>query len=128
MSDWSKPREVSNLDMAFPVGAMELMPAHKDIPEQFDNSEKWDRFISDWFFCGLKGYELTPREGIDTEKALRHIKAIIGSFEPKHEHKQVGCAYLMSLWFADGKWERNEPSWMKEAKEQLERAAAARKP
>jgi hypothetical protein len=28
-----------------------------------------------------------------------HLKAIMGSFQPKHEHKTAGVAYLMSLWF-----------------------------
>jgi hypothetical protein len=42
---------------------------------------------------------LTPREGVDKHKALAAIKAIIGSFAPKHEHKTSGCGYLLSEWF-----------------------------
>ena len=27
------------------------------------------------------------------------IAAILASFEPKHEHKEAGAAYLLSQWF-----------------------------
>ena len=30
-----------------------------------------------------------------------HLKSILQSFKPKHERKEAGVAYLMSLWFDD---------------------------
>ena len=99
--------EVFDLDIAFPANVSHLMPAYEDIPREFKHgSGKWNRLVSDWFFCGLKNLQLVPKDGTDQTKALRHIKAIIGSFEPKHEHKEAACAYLLSQWFSDATWER----------------------
>lgn len=101
------PIEVSNFDMALPAKVSHMMPEYKEIPRTFENQEKWERLVSEWFFCGVKNLNMTPREGIDKAKALRHIKTIMGSFEPQHEHKGAACAYLLSLWFTDATWERS---------------------
>lgn len=55
--DWSKPTEISDVQLAFPASV------------------------------------------IGTQKVHRHISACLGSYEPKHEHKIAGVAYLLSLWF-----------------------------
>lgn len=100
--------EVSPLDMAFPTTVKHLMPPYAEIPAEFKNDRTvWNRLVSDWFFCGVKNLTLTPKDGIDKDKALRHIKTVMGSFEPKHEHKEAACAYLLSQWFEGGAtWER----------------------
>lgn len=36
------------------------------------------------------------KKNIDPEKTVRHIQTILSSFQPKHEHKIAGCAYLRS--------------------------------
>jgi hypothetical protein len=95
--------EVSDLDMAF--GNIKHLPEYKDIPEEYKNMNKqtgWLGFISKWFFRGLDDKDMeriNPREGVDPKLALRAVGAIMRSFEPKHEHKAAGCAYLMSEWF-----------------------------
>lgn len=96
-------KEVSDLDMVYGGNIEELLPPMQDIPNDFGilKDNKWSKFISDWFFCGVEVLSLAPKEGVDTTKAIRHIRAILSSFEPKHEHKEAGCAYLMSLWFDD---------------------------
>jgi len=94
------PVDVDDVTLAFPASIVEkYMPAMKDIPAHIDR--KWEDLISTWFFEGVSELKLTPKPGIDERKALRHIKAILGSFEPKHEHKEAAAAYLMSLWFDD---------------------------
>ncbi len=82
---------------------MELLPPMKDIPKKFHNmSNKWVRIVSRWFFSGLpKGTEFIPKPGVDKEKALRMLKTCLGSFEPKHEHKEAGVAYMLSEFFED---------------------------
>ena len=93
------PIPVSDVDIAFGGKAMEILPPISAIPEEFHNySNQWSRFVSDWFFGSLKRYP-APREGIDFDLALRNLKCVIDSFEPKHEHKEAGAAYLASLWF-----------------------------
>ena len=47
---------------------------------------------------GLKEYAVAVK-GVDFKQAHAHISVILGSFEPKHEHKIAGCAYLESMWF-----------------------------
>jgi len=100
--------DVTTAEMAFGGDTDKLMPAMKDIPKQFrsHNGTKWNRLASDWFFSGVENLSLQPRDGVDTQKALRHIRAILISFAPKHEHKEAGIAYLLDQWFSDGTWDR----------------------
>lgn len=97
---WDKPTEVSQVDMAFGAAGnlSKYLPDMKEIPENIDR--KWMKLTSKWFFRGLNG-DFVPKDGIDKNVALRHLKTILGSFEPKHQHKEAGVAYLMSLWFSD---------------------------
>lgn len=98
---WDKPNEnVSGLDTAFgPKNLKEFLPSMEEIPKEFHEPyHPWCKVISQWFFGGLKEIP-TAKDGIDQKKALAHLKTVLVSFEPKHEHKEAGCAYLMSLWF-----------------------------
>lgn len=96
-------QEVSDIEMAFPGSVSHLMPKREDIPDEFKEfrGTKWNGIFNDWFYSGLKNMKATPRGGVDSEKALRHIKAIMGSWEPKHEHKEAAVAYLLSQWFEE---------------------------
>lgn len=100
-----KPVAVTGLEMAFgPEGGIKkLLPPMSEIPEEFKRDHNpWCSVVSRWFFGGLTKEEVAawaPKEDIDKDMALRHVKAALGSFEPKHEHKEAGCAYLLSLWF-----------------------------
>lgn len=101
-SRWAKPSpDVTGLDTAF--GARDLanlMPAYGDIPAEFKRDRNtWVRFQQEWFFCGIAGATVETRDGVDAKAALRHLKAIQSSWEPKHEHKEAAVAYLASLWF-----------------------------
>lgn len=111
VSKWKYPQELDAVTCAFPANALEFMPAMNEIPDefrQFRPRDKWQRFVADWFFCGLKNIQITTKEGVDQKKAIRHLGAIIGSFAPKHEHKEAAAAYLCSLWFEDAKWDRGK--------------------
>lgn len=104
---WAQPEALDAVDVAFPSGTLRLLPLMSEIPQEFKNeTSRWCRVVSDWFFLGLKNAVWTPKAGVDTQQALRHIQACIGSYEPSHEHKEAGCAYLLSLWFDDVKYER----------------------
>lgn len=113
MTTFAEPTEVNDLRIAFPASVSDLMPEYDDIPAEFRDDAmargKWCRFQSDWFFGGLKDLDVTPKPGIDTKAALRHLKAIQGSFEPQHEHKAAAVAYLASLWFDDVKYKVVKP-------------------
>lgn len=95
-----KPVKVSDLELVFGGNMKKLLPPIDDIPKEFhEGNTKWNKVVNDWFFNGLKKCKWTPKEGIDTQEAIKHIAAIMGSFEPKHEHKIAGCAYLLSEFF-----------------------------
>jgi hypothetical protein len=102
-TDWSKPIEVSQVDMAFGGNAMKLMPSYEEL-RGIKVDSKWSRLFSEWFYNGLESLEVEPKDGIDKNKALRQIKTVMGSFDPKHEHKEAGVAFLMSQFFKDAKW------------------------
>lgn len=95
-------QEVTGADMVFGGDMKKLLPDYNTIPEQFKNGNtKWNQVFSDWFYCGMKNCVWVPKPGIDISKALRHIRAIMCSFDPKHEHKEAGVAYLLSEFFED---------------------------
>ena len=105
-----EPQEIDDLMLVFPAGTSHLLPPVEVIPEEFDTfnfvrtatkgPDLWLRFQNTWFNEGLgSNTELIPKKGIDPEKAMRHLGAIQGSFEPKHEYKAAAVAYLASLWF-----------------------------
>lgn len=101
-----KVQDVTGLDLAFGGDMEKLLPAWEEIPKEFrDGRTKWNRLVSTWFYRGLKNTTWSPKEGVDTQKALRHVKAIMASWTPKHEHKEAGCAYLLSEFFGDVQYE-----------------------
>lgn len=94
-----KPIPVTKADVAFGGKAMEILPAYQSIPDEFKRgSNSWVQWQSEWFYSGLKRMP-APKPGIDLQLAMANLACVQGSFEPKHEHKQAGVAYLASLWF-----------------------------
>jgi hypothetical protein len=113
------PVEVTDVQMAFPADALERMPEWDAIPVSWRSEHTWQhRLWDDVFAFGLQSVSLLPVEGIDPEKAWRHIQSLVGSYAPKHEHKMASCAFLTSLWFLGARWLPNrsphtsvEPTW-----------------
>jgi hypothetical protein len=100
---FTQPTPVRDIDIAFGGRIAALLPPTEEIPAEFDRwSNPWNEFITGWLFEGVTGEKLaalTAKAGVDKDTALRHLAAVLSSFEPKHEHKTAGCAYLASLWF-----------------------------
>ena len=99
---WARPSvSVDDLTMAFgPSRISDLLPAYADIPAEFKRGNAWTEMVDRWVFSGLpKETVITPKAGVDAKQALRHVGACMRSFEPQHEHKTAGCAYLLSQWF-----------------------------
>jgi len=99
---WLQPpyeqQEVSEALTMFPGDVMHLMPEYRSVEVE----DKWRELQREWFFKGLpKNLQLYPKDGIDPEKAFRHIQCIQGSFQPKHEHKEEAVAFLLGHWFDD---------------------------
>mgnify|MGYP000076208611 CR=1 FL=1 len=100
------PQEIDDPTLAFPASVRDLMPDLNGIDRRELRRSKWGQLTSDWFFCGLRNVTWKPKKDIDQTKALRHIAAILRSWEPKHEEKEAAVAYLLSLWFKDVTYER----------------------
>ncbi len=86
-------------DISF--GNIKYLPKNEDIPNEFKlDSNKANKMASDWFF-GLLNKETMPKtkEGLNKFEVLGAIRAILVSFEPSHEHKIAGVAYLINEWF-----------------------------
>jgi hypothetical protein len=101
-------KEIDRVAGSFPTTTEGMMPKYEDIPREFKNCNrpsKWNRLVSAMFFSGLKKLDLKPKPGVDKNKALCHIRYILGSWEPKHEHKEAGAAFLFNEWFEDVEYE-----------------------
>ena len=91
--------ELTALDVAFPANVLEWMPPQGTIPEY---DQKFKNVAEKWFFLGLPPEtEFVPKPGVDFKKALMAMKACLGSFAPKHEHKMAAAGFMLSEWFAD---------------------------
>ena len=94
------PIEIDGADVAFGGQAMNILPPYHAIPDEFKRANNpWVKWSGDWFVKGLDRYPVA-KDGIDLILAMRNLSAVQRSFEPKHEHKEAGVAYLASLWFS----------------------------
>ncbi|KAG1454112.1 hypothetical protein G6F57_015579 [Rhizopus arrhizus] len=101
--------ELSDVDMAF--GTTQGLPAYDRIPVEFrDSRTQWNNLVSKIFFTGVKGLQFTAHPGVDGNAAYKHVRALLASWEPKHEHKEAGVAYLMSQYFKSATWDGGSAS------------------
>ena len=104
MNKWSTPQDVDQVSMVF--GQIDgLLPPMEDIPEEFKRyrGSNWNKLVGEWFFAGIDSKVFIAKDGINKQLALRHLGTCMSSWNPMHEHKVAGCAYLMSLWFEEVK-------------------------
>ncbi len=100
---YDQPMVIDDILFVFPGHIDKLLPQYDDIPEEFrrNRGTEWNVFVRDWFFAGWPEDRLLyTRPDVDAEAAFRHLYTIMRSFEPKHEHKEAGVAWLMSRWYA----------------------------
>lgn len=88
---------VTDLDMAFPtLKADKTLLAEAHERGFIHGDTPYERMFSKLFFEGGK---LDFKEGLEPEfksNATAYLKAFMGSWEPKHEHKQSICALILS--------------------------------
>lgn len=93
-----KPIHVDDLDVVFGGKAMQILPKYDEIPDEFKSwNNKYNKWASGWFLSDLKEIPEAV-DGVDQNLAMRNLACVLKSFEPKHEHKTAGVAYLASLW------------------------------
>lgn len=105
-----KPWDVSDAGIAFGQVGKDV-PSYTQLREMIKEgafTNKYENLVSAWFFSGLESLNATPREGIETDKAMRCIRAELGSWERKHEHKTLLLSYLFEQWFSEIEWKAKE--------------------
>lgn len=94
------PKEVDDALLAFPATVIgTLLPRWEDIPVEFRERQSIQCRRFEELLHGRGQLRVRIRENIDPQLAVRHLKAVLNSYEPKHEHKMAGACYLMSLWY-----------------------------
>jgi hypothetical protein len=105
-----KPIPVNDAMYAFPANVVGVMlPEWDDIPKDFQDwngRNKWIKRADNWFCQGIENPP-EAQEGFNKKEVYRHLSCCMRSFQPKHEHKIAGVAYLMSLWLT---WREEESS------------------
>ena|SRR5690348_14752672 len=101
------PENLTRVDVVF--GNIDHMPKYSTLPDEFQRERSpFCDAVQHWFFSGAKGHPngieidgvtYTAKSGVSAAQALAAIKAVLGSFEPKHEHKIAACGYMLSEWF-----------------------------
>lgn len=91
-------RSFTNLDVAFGA-AISDYPPFDSIPEEFRRGHSSaNKVASTLFFRGgkLDDFGLRLKSGVDRASFFGPLQAMLGSFEPKHEHKEAACAWLIA--------------------------------
>lgn len=102
MDRWAVPCDVKDLDIVFGLVELSKFPTREEIPDEFWRGYGvWNKVFNQWFFKGIDPIIFVPKPGIDKKKALQHLAGMMGSFAPKHEHKEAAVSYLMSRWFEE---------------------------
>lgn len=114
---YAAPQPIDDVTLAFPATVRELLPPADQIPDDYPGRDFWLRFAERWWAGTLpEGIEMRAHDGVDAQTAGRHLTAILRSFEPRHEHKISGAAWLACRWFAPPADPAPEPERADEAK------------
>lgn len=95
---------VTDIDAAF-GGGYKYLPKPELIPAKFhETSNPFHRLTCDLMYRGEPGPNTPPmvlNEAYDSvfETIPKFMRSILGSFQPKHEHKIAGAAMLLSEMF-----------------------------
>ena len=103
LAKYSKPIKIDAVMAAFPAGVIgHLIPKMEDLPEEFRKNHRHNEFCdkaASLFYNGGKAGSW--KEGIDGPTAAQHLQAVLGSYEPQHQHKMAAAGWLLSLWLED---------------------------
>ncbi len=102
--DFAKPREVSAVQRAFPASVVGDWLPPRAWFEEDGVPQSWLNFVHGIFSGGVADIALIPKLDISPELAWDHATMILGSYEPKHEHKVEGVAWLLWHWFEEGEY------------------------
>lgn len=88
---------ITDVDLTF--GTTKLLPKTDNIPNDFrERGDDLPYFqVVNALFSGkpLVSGDVEFKDGFDPEKVVRVVRAHLASWEPKHEHKISGVAYML---------------------------------
>lgn len=103
------PMDVDECQRVFTAGVIgTLLPEWDLIPEEFKRGHtRWHHLVAMWFGTaaghpdGLPAdAEFHAKPGLGgAEKAYTHIMTCLRSWDPRHQHKIAGCAWLAHCFF-----------------------------
>lgn len=74
-----------------------LLPAWEDIPEEFKRGNVYTELASAIFYgTAMPDCEIELIDGFKAEAINDCVRAHIGSYGPKHEHKIAGVGYMIA--------------------------------
>lgn len=89
--------KVDGIDIAFPTFHTDKILLEEAERLGFgDHYNPYNKLFSKLFFSGGK---VTFKQGLDEDfkkRVWNYLRAFMGSYSPKHEHKEAICAYLLS--------------------------------
>ena len=106
-------KDIDGATFAFPASVIEqgLLLPESEIPKDFPNRELWEELFAKIFYSGgVKGKDLylVQKKGVDGKKAFRQITAVMKSYQPRHQHKEIGVSFMFSEWFESYGWKDQE--------------------
>ena len=93
--------EVSDAEIAFPCNYKTLLPKWSDLSESEKNmSGPFCKAATMLFYKGgrIEDHGLKIKSDLDSSKVYRYLKATLGDYGPKHEHKIGGIGHMLSKW------------------------------
>lgn len=106
--DWAQTKPTKLDDPTRPFSANVIgtfLPEEVDIPQEFRanrGSNAWCRLATRLFNGQSRAtLRVTAKDDVDMVAALQHVGVVLGSHEPKYEHKIAGAGYLLSLWLKE---------------------------
>lgn len=106
------PVEVDDVTIAFPAQIMHMLPPWALVDNDEVRYSEWENFANHWFSLGIPAdAQFWLKDGIDGEAMVRHVRAVQGSFQPKHQHKAGGLAFLFSHWFRGVRIDSRGKAW-----------------
>lgn len=96
---WARPQQLTQIPLKV-IGT--LLPEWNEIPEDFKRERgeavRWINIINDWFFSGAQNIQIICKPGISQKLIMAHLRVVLQDWDPSHEHKTSGAAWLLSLW------------------------------
>ena len=125
---WFPVVEVNDVDMAFP--ARKVWPDYEVIPDKYKRRDHpYVELFSGVFFDGKSSlFRGVPREGIDPEKAWRHLVCVFGTYGIQHEHKEAAVCFLIDSFFRLAWFEGEEPQVIKDLLNDVNEDSVTEKP